>query len=196
MNKIVRKEIFSRIAAKLIPNILVNLYLMIKFKCIIDLRSKIIFPRNLKIGKGSIIGKCDIIAKGNICIGKSCLINDYVILNSKNGYINIGDNTSINNFTIIYGNGGVEIGSYCAIAHSVKIIKNHDIPEINHPYGSSTEKFTSIGDYVWLCANVVIIDGISIGNNVIVGANSFVNKSIDENMIVAGSPAKIIKQRQ
>jgi acetyltransferase-like isoleucine patch superfamily enzyme len=168
---------------------------MNKYKCLIDLRARIMFSKNITIGKGSIIGRCDIIAQGKISIGSGCLINDYVILNSKTGYIKIGSNTSINNFAIIYGNGGVEIGSDCAIAHSVKIIKNHEIPVIDNPYGPATDKFTRIGDFVWIGANVVIIDGVSVGNNAVIGANSFVNKDLTENAVYAGNPAKLIKTR-
>lgn len=196
MNYINNKKIIKHILAKLIPRIFINLYLMIKYGCLIDIGAKIMFSKNLKIGKGTIIGKCDITAQGPINIGKKCLINDYVILNSKSGSIEIGDNTTINNFSIVYGNGGVKIGHDSAIAHSVKIIKKHKIPALNHNYGGATSEPTKIGDYVWLCANAVLIDGVTLGDNVIVGANSFVNKNIPDNSIYAGNPVRLIKMRQ
>lgn len=51
----------------------------------------------------------------------------------------------------------------------------------------------SIGDNVCLGANVTIIGGIHIGNNVTIGAGSVVVKDIPDNCVVAGNPAKIIK---
>lgn len=51
-----------------------------------------------------------------------------------------------------------------------------------------------IGDNVTLGANVVIIGDITIGNNVIVGAGSVVTKSIPDNCIVVGNPARILRQ--
>lgn len=49
-----------------------------------------------------------------------------------------------------------------------------------------------IGDYVYLGANSLIMPGVSIGNNVLVAAGSVVTKSIPDNVVVAGNPAKVI----
>lgn len=52
-----------------------------------------------------------------------------------------------------------------------------------------------IGDNVWIGANVVILPGVKIGNNCIVGAGSIVNKSIEgDGLVIAGNPAKIIRR--
>lgn len=89
---------------------------------------------------------------------------------------------------------------------------------INHPYGTiinaksigknfeccqlttignkkhwHNDKIPTIGDNVSLGANVTIIGDIKIGNNVVVGAGSVVVKSIPNNCVIAGNPAKIIK---
>lgn len=50
----------------------------------------------------------------------------------------------------------------------------------------------NIGDNVFIGAESVVLPGVSIGNNVIIGANSTVTKNIPDNMVAAGSPAKII----
>ena len=50
-----------------------------------------------------------------------------------------------------------------------------------------------IGDNVWLGDNVAIMPNVRIGNNVIVGANAVVTKDIDNGKVVAGVPAKVIK---
>lgn len=51
----------------------------------------------------------------------------------------------------------------------------------------------TIGDYVTVGANAVIIGDITIGNNVIIGAGAVVTKSIPDNSVVVGNPARIIK---
>lgn len=170
---------------------------MLKYRCTIHPFARISFIKNLEIGKGTIIGKCDIVAQGKIKIGEQCFISDYVILDSRKGFINIGDNSAINTHCIIYGDGGVDIGDNSAIAPFVKIVKNHIIPKnINERYGMISEKYTKIGNYVWVCADVTIIDGVEIGDNAIIGANSFVSKNIPNEVIAAGTPAKIIRKRQ
>lgn len=50
-----------------------------------------------------------------------------------------------------------------------------------------------IGDYVFIGMNVVIAKNITIGNNVIIGAGSVITKDIPDNVVVCGSPAKIVK---
>lgn len=57
-------------------------------------------------------------------------------------------------------------------------------------YGSSI----SIGDHVWVGASALISKGVCIPNDCIIGARSFVNRTItEEHTIIAGSPAKIVR---
>lgn len=51
-----------------------------------------------------------------------------------------------------------------------------------------------IGNNVWICPNAVIFGGVSIGNNVVIGAGCIVNKSVPDNCTVVGNPARIIKK--
>ena len=52
----------------------------------------------------------------------------------------------------------------------------------------------NIGDNVWIGANVCILPGVTIGNNVVIGAGSVVNKDIPEGVIAAGNPCKVIRK--
>jgi acetyltransferase-like isoleucine patch superfamily enzyme len=54
----------------------------------------------------------------------------------------------------------------------------------------------SIGDDVWIGANVTILKGVNIANGVVIGAGSVVIKDIPEYAIVVGNPARIIKYRE
>ena len=51
-----------------------------------------------------------------------------------------------------------------------------------------------IADNVWLGANVTVLKGVSIGENVIIGAGSVVTKSIPDNVIAAGNPCKVLRE--
>lgn len=56
-----------------------------------------------------------------------------------------------------------------------------------------SSKPVKIGDNVWIGDGVCIMPGVTIGNNVIIGANAVVTHSFPENVVIAGCPAKIIR---
>lgn len=191
MNKLARYA-----ANLLVPSILVNLWLMVRYRCVIHPGARILFPANVRIGEGSMIGKCTIVGQGPIRIGRKCFINDHAILNAKTGYIEIGDQTSINHYSVVFGNGGVEIGRHCAIGLNVQIVKNHLVPpDRGDGYPHVSEQKTTIGDSVWLCSNVVVVDGVTIGSHAVVGAQSLVTKDIAIGAIAVGTPARAVKKR-
>lgn len=82
---------------------------------------------------------------------------------------------------------------YSTVINAEKIGKNFRCRHLT-TVGKGDGKRPVIGDNVTLGANVTIIGDITIGNNVLVGAGSVVVKSVPDNCIVAGVPAKIIKQ--
>ena len=53
-----------------------------------------------------------------------------------------------------------------------------------------------IGDYVTIGENCVILPGVTIGNNSVIGANSVVTRSIPPFSVVAGNPARVLKEVQ
>ena len=55
-------------------------------------------------------------------------------------------------------------------------------------------KPVTIGNDVWIGANVTILPGVTIGNNVIIAAGAVVTKNIPDNVIAGGVPAKVIKE--
>lgn len=65
------------------------------------------------------------------------------------------------------------------------------LPPIQRPLSSKPVK---IGNNVWIGDNVCIMPGVTLGDNVIVGANAVVTHSFTENTVIAGVPAKVIKQ--
>lgn len=81
---------------------------------------------------------------------------------------------------------GVHVGPESYIA-SGAIVFSHD-------FSRSLHKDTFIGKKVFVGANAIIMCGIKIGDEVIVGAGAVVTKDVPSNSIVAGNPAKIIRQ--
>lgn len=93
-------------------------------------------------------------------------------------------------FTIFDGTT-LEIGEQTLWANNLCIqTGNHGlIDRTTHELGS-----VSIGKNCWFGTGVTILPGVTLGDNVTVGANSVVTKSFPSNVVVAGCPAKIIKQ--
>lgn len=92
------------------------------------------------------------------------------------------------NFNIYHGIG-IVINANCIIGNNVSIRQNTTL-------GSKYDggPCPKIGNNVDIGCNTVIIGDISIGDNVIIGAGSVVTKSFPSNCIIAGNPAKIIKE--
>ena len=95
-------------------------------------------------------------------------------------------------------------GPGLAIAHYGTIIVNHNArvgkncriqAGVNIGASGGDDKAPLIGDNVYIGPGAIIFGDIRIGNNVAIGANSTVNKTFDENnILIAGSPAKRIKE--
>lgn len=116
------------------------------------------------------------------------------------GNITIGSNSYFNSGKISTGKiSSVKIGKWCAIGYNVNIhaiTHNADYstgPEEQRP---AKEADIIIGDNVWIGSNSFILPGVTIGNNSVVGANSVVTKSIPDNAIFGGIPAKLIRYKK
>jgi acetyltransferase-like isoleucine patch superfamily enzyme len=137
---------------------------------------------------------------GILLMGENNELHHGVILMTYGGKIIIGNNCSINPYTIIYGHGkGVEIGDNVLIAAHCTIIP------ANHSYKSSNilikdQGLTSLGikinNDVWIGTGSRILDGVEIGEGAVIAAGSVVTKSVKPYTVVAGVPAKFIKDRK
>ena len=77
-------------------------------------------------------------------------------------------------------------------AHGELSLEEVDVPPAQRMLTSKGE--ISIGRNVWIGDRVSILSGVSIGDNAIIGAGSIVTHNIPSNSLVAGAPAKVIKQ--
>lgn len=110
--------------------------------------------------------------------------------------ISIGDNSSIGDYAYIQGR--LTIGKDCMIAPKVSFLgANHNYARKDIPMNQQGDNSVgiTIGNNVWIGYNVIITDGVKIGDGAIIAAGSIVTKDVNENEIVAGVPAKLIKMR-
>lgn len=112
------------------------------------------------------------------------------------GYnISLGKNFYANHGCTILDCNTIKIGSDCLLAPHVCIsAATHPVEAAARARGDEFTAPISIGDKCWIGANATICQGITIGNNVVVGAGAVVNKSVPDNVIVGGVPAKILRR--
>ena len=91
----------------------------------------------------------------------------------------------------------VEIGHNCAISHNIRIYTNTYDANTDFNLKPRKKKYgdVTIGNGVWVGLNVVILPGITIGDNSVIGANSVVTRDIPANCISGGIPCRIIKEK-
>ena len=120
-----------------------------------------------------------------VCLGFSCNVG-------KN--IRAGDNFLVDNNVTIQDSAEVCIGD------NVLISPNTIITTVQHPLSAKKRRQhlatpfpVTIGNDVWIGANVTILPGVTIGNNVVIALGSTVTKDVPDNSLIGGSPAKVLK---
>ena len=166
--------------------------------------------KNAMIGENFISSKVtNFITKNreSIIIGNNvdihCVINTNLF-----GNVKIGDNTTIRYNTKISAVNSVKIGSHVIISNNVSIVDHNSHPiSPTKRYEMTTAGTTSklwfpeeskfseviISDNVWIGEKVTILKGVHIGEGSIVASNAVVTKDVPSYTIVAGNPARIVK---
>lgn len=129
--------------------------------------------------------------------GKNVMI-DYKTFFRYMGGIKIGNNVSINRGCEFFTSSNlgtiIDIGNNVTFSPNVKLYgAGHDYRHIDLP---DTSGNIIIKEYVWIGANSIILQGVTIGEYSVVSANSVVTKNVPPYSIVAGVPAKVIKKRE
>ena len=133
-----------------------------------------------------------------IVVGERCQIHRGVVLATYGGSIELGDDVSINPYSVLYGHGGVRVGSYVRIAtHVVIVAANHVYEDETVPIALQplTRSGIEIEDDVWIGAHATVLDGVRIGHGSVVAAGAVVTRSVPPSAVVAGVPARPIGSR-
>lgn len=110
-------------------------------------------------------------------------------------HIEVGKNVFINYNCTIIDVAKVTIGDNCQIAPNVAIYTaGHPVHPVSrnslYEYGLEV----TIGDNVWIGGNTVILPGVHIGSNTVIGAGSVVTKDIPDWVIAVGNPCKVVRK--
>ena len=128
-------------------------------------------------------------------LGNYSVIESFACINNAVGDVIIGNHTRIGLHNTIIG--PVDIGNNVNLAQGITVTAlNHNFSDTNKridEQGVSTNPVI-IEDDVWVGANAVILPGVTIGSHCVVAAGAVVTKNVPPHSLVAGVPAKVIKQ--
>lgn len=147
---------------------------------VLDGTNPTFFPIKAKLLRsiGYIIGNNTAIVGPIICTGK----------------LEVGDNCWVGTNLVIRGNGTVKIGNNVDIGPDVTFLTGtHKIGDVRRRAGEGCNSIITVGDGCWIGAKSVFLNTITIGRSTIVAACSCVNKSVLDNTLIGGVPAKVIK---
>lgn len=104
-----------------------------------------------------------------------------------NGRLIIGNNTFFNNDCSINVMNELTIGNNCLFGENVKIYDHNHIfkneNQLIRSQGYKSDKIR-IGNNCWICSNVIILKGVTIGDNCVIGAGCIIKEDVDNNCIV------------
>lgn len=128
-----------------------------------------------------------------------CIKGDFVITApfycDYGSNITIGNNFYTNHNCTILDGAKVTFGDNVFIAPNVVFsTAGHAIDAGQRAKGLEIALPITVGDNVWIGANVSVLPGVSIGSNTIIGAGSVVNKDIPDGVIAAGVPCRVIRR--
>lgn len=152
----------------------------------------------------NILGDCEAISAG-----KNCYLAGELLVFAHGGKIRMGDWCYVGEGSRIWSSSLVELGDRVLVSNDCFIVdsqthplnakQRHDqfvqIMRLGHPtHISLGERPVRIGSDVLLGAKAIVLRGVSIGQGAIVGAGSVLTKDVPEWTIVAGNPARVIRE--
>jgi len=141
-------------------------------------------PKGIEIGSGTIVMH-------------GAVLHVYNFRNMSQSGIKIGKDSLIGEYSVIRGQGGVQIGDRVYTSPFTQIIAvNHVFDDPDRPFVEQgiTAEGIVIEDDVWLGAGAVITDGVRVGRGAVVAAGAVVTKDVSPHTVVGGVPAKVIKK--
>ncbi len=160
-------------------------------------------PHKIRIGADVVVDDgCVLDAKGTsnagITIGDGVFLGRQTSINTKDGDIVLENGVNIGAFCMVFSASHVRVGANTLIAAYTYLVGGgHDITSTGKAIVDQDRPSVGItvGPNGWIGAGVSILDGVTVGHDVVIGANSVVNRDVADDAVVAGSPAVVKRIR-
>lgn len=169
--------------------LLKNIELPFKIETQVELRT----PNQIKIDKDctinarTIINGRSTVRQFGINFGENTYLKENCYFDAYGGFIETDGFCAFGQNTIIHGGGGVKIGKNVITGSNCYIISsnhNYDSKEFPIMLQGDKRKGIIIEDNVWLGGAVIVLDGVRIGRNSVVGAGTVVTKDVPKNSLI------------
>lgn len=176
-------------------------------RLLIGARVRLLFPRHIHAGRNVLIGDDSYISgfstagvrfADNVRIREGAWIQATSGLDAPGVGLTIGEGTYVGPRAVFGAGGGITIGRRVLFGSSVHLLaENHEFRDPNSPIHAQgvTRAGISIGDDAWIGDGAIVLDGVTVGTGAVVGAGSVVTRSVPDGAVVAGNPARQIRQR-
>jgi acetyltransferase-like isoleucine patch superfamily enzyme len=150
------------------------------------------------------VGRCGYIGNNNNLTSREIVFGEYLYLDSnvivghggrfsQDSRLHVGNGVMICAWVKINTNYSITIGDDVGIGEYVDIWTHGSYPAVLNGFPAEFGP-VDIGSHVWLPAKSTVLANVKIGNNVVIGVNSLINKNLPDGCFAAGMPIKIIRE--
>jgi acetyltransferase-like isoleucine patch superfamily enzyme len=132
-------------------------------------------------------------------LGRWSWIGDGCKIRAHEGVVSIGDRTVLGQECTISAFQHVSIGSECILADRVMLIDfDHTTNDVERPIRDQGiyKRDVRVGSNVWIGYGACLLRGVTVGDNSIVGSLAVVTRDVEQNAVVGGSPARVLRVRE
>jgi acetyltransferase-like isoleucine patch superfamily enzyme len=168
---------------------------------------RILHPRRLYVGRSvtledyvhiDALSRQGVRLGDNVTIAKFTIIETTGVISNLGEGLEMGDNSSLGDYCFVGAAGGVRIGRNVLVGQRVSFhSENHRFDRTDVPIKEQgvTRRGIVVEDDCWLGAGSILLDGVTVGRGSVVAAGSVVTRDVPPYSVVAGVPAKVMRQR-
>ncbi|MDX1383794.1 MAG: acyltransferase [Thermoanaerobaculia bacterium] len=185
-------------------NALYRLILRADGACAIERGVRLSFAGRIRLGRGCYLDERVYVhaTPGGVEIGDGTLVMYGAVLHVYNfrdlpaAGIRIGSDSLIGEYSVLRGQGGISLGDRVYTSPMTQILAvDHvvDDPDRSFVEQGIRARGIVIEDDVWLGAGAIVTDGVKIGRGAVVGAGAVVTRDVAPHTVVAGNPARVVR---